>query len=375
MAEAMGFSEILQRRVRLGSWEDQKVSTYRRILECLEAGDWRNAADLAVYFVDEGSVTWKFCQQWLDDLEGFHRDEGTSEPDLIGIRERLVELTRMPDGSIFDRFALYAAFQEIIQQVVAAAEREDAATACRLMDEAKELWRRTHDRDIDTIYCYMSEIAARYGDDAIPRMYDRLLLPLFAWRYEKFDIDKYPWDEGLETLLYVSCEAMRGHLTGPERMGDFEFAEYADRYELQFDACGSGGRSMRGDPIEGTPARMEAPYNFRVSEVERDWNHYQKGVCLYCAHCVILMEHMPMDRYGYPIRVVDPPVYGEVDESGAPQKCRWTMYKDPTSVPEVFYERSGRVKPTEFGARAHGVVDLPQPTIFRLPESQKLGET
>jgi len=56
-----------------------------------------------------------------------------------------------------------------------------------------------------------------------------------------------------------------------------------------------------------------------------------------------------------------------VDDSGAPQKCKWTMYKDPTSVPEEFYERTGRRKPTIFGARAHAVVDLPDPTISRTP--------
>ncbi len=367
MTETMGFSDILQRRVRLGSWEDQKVSTYRRILESLDDADWDGAAELTAYFVDEAAVCWKLYRQWLSDLEGFLRDEGTSESDLDGIRARLDELTRMPDGTIFDSHAEWARFTGLADDIAATALRHDADGARTLLDEAKEVWRRTHDRDVDKTYCYMSETAARFGDDAIPRMYERVLLPLFAWRYEKFDIDKHPWDEGLETLLYVSCEAMRGHLVGPERTGDFELAEFADRFELKFDPCGSGGRTLRGDPIEGTPPRMEPPYEWRVSEEERDWNHYQKGVCLYCAHCVILMEHMPMDRFGYPVRVVDPPVYRGTDEAGAPQKCKWTMYKDPTTVPAEFYERSGRTKPAEFGSRAHGAVDLPDPTVFRMP--------
>ncbi len=369
MTDTMGFSDILQRRVRLGSWQDQKVSTYQRILEALDEGDFANASELAAYFVDEAAVCWQLYRQWLADLEGFLRDEGTPEAELTEIREHLDELTVLPEGTPFDTFALWEEFKALIDDVIAAARLKDADTARELMPRAKEVWRRTHDRDVDKTYYYMSETARRYGDDAIPRMYDRVLLPLFAWRYEKFDIDKHPWDEGLETLLYVSCEAMRGHLVGPERTGDFELEEYVDRFELKFDPCGSGGRTLRGDWIENTPARMEAPYNFRVSEEERDWNHYQKGVCLYCAHCVILMEHMPMDRFGYPVRVVDPPIYGATDESGAPMKCKWTMYKDPTTVPEEFYERSGRTKPTEFGSRAHGAVDLPDPTVFRMPGS------
>lgn len=366
----MGFSDLLQRRVRLGSWEDQKISTYRKIQEAVAAERWEEAAELASYFVDEAAVCWHLYRQWLADLEGFLREEGTSEADLDAIRERLVDLTRLPDGEVFDSHAMWDRFNALIADVQAACARHDAEGALAAMDEAKEVWRQTHDRDVDKTYCYMSETAERYGDDAIPRMYERVLLPLFAWRYEKFDIDKHPWDEGLETLMYVACEAMRGHLVGPERTGDFELEEFADRFVVRFDPCGSGQRTVRGDWIEGTPPRMEAPYNWRVAEEERDWNHYTKGVCLYCAHCIILMEHMPMDRFGYPVRVIDPPVYPDTNKDPqARQKCQWTMYKDPTGAPEEVYTRTGRTKPTTFGSSAHGAVDLPDPTTFGMPGS------
>jgi hypothetical protein len=181
------------------------------------------------------------------------------------------------------------------------------------MDEAKEVWRQTHDRDVDHTYGLMAAVKTRLGEDHIRPMYDVVLLPLFAWRYEKFDIDKHPWDEALETLLYVAIEAMRGHLVGPERTGDMELVETEDRYILRFDPCGSGQRTVRGDWVEGTPPRMEAPYGWPVSEEPQDWNHGTPGVCLYCAHCIVLMELMPMDRFGYPVRVVDPPVYPDTD--------------------------------------------------------------
>lgn len=367
---SLGFSDALQRRVRLGSWEDQKVSTFRKIHEAVEDGRWQEAGELASYFVDEAAVCWHLYRQWLSDLEGFLRDEGTTEEDLGQIRESLVELTKLPDGTTFDSHAMWDRFNSLIAEVVTATEEQNGESALRLMAEAKETWRQTHDRDVDRTYCFMSEVAARYGDDAIPRMYERVLLPLFAWRYEKFDIDKHPWDEGLETLMYVACEAMRGHLVGPERTGDFELEEFADRFVLKFDPCGSGGRTVRGDWLEGTPPRMEPPYNWRVSQEERDWNHYTKGVCLYCSHCIILMEHMPMDRFGYPVRVIDPPVYPDTDrDPTVRQTCQWTMYKDPTGAPEEVYTRAGRTKPAEFGSRAHGAVDLPDPTAFGMPGS------
>src|SRR5262245_40973663 len=50
------FTELLGRRVRMGAWEDQKVSTYRRILEALDEGRWDDAAKLESYFVDEAQV-------------------------------------------------------------------------------------------------------------------------------------------------------------------------------------------------------------------------------------------------------------------------------------------------------------------------------
>ena len=65
--------------------------------------------------------------------------------------------------------------------------------------------------------------------------------------------------------MLVACEAMRGHLVGPERTGDFELIETDDRYILRFDPCGSGRRTVRGDSIEGTPPRMEPPYNWSVA--------------------------------------------------------------------------------------------------------------
>ena len=131
-----------------------------------------------------------------------------------------------------------------VEEFVALAHRENADAALEKLDELKETWRRCHDRDVDHTYGLMSEIVKHLGEGSIGPMWDKVLLPLFSWRYEKFDIDKHPWEEALDTLMLVACEAMRGHLVGPERTGDFELIETEDRYILRFDPCGSGpGRS------------------------------------------------------------------------------------------------------------------------------------
>lgn len=348
------FDEILGRRVRLGTWEDQKISTYRKIMEALDAREWDDAAKLGAYFIDEANVCFSIYRQWLPDLNAFLADQGVDAKLIEARNAQVTTLNKLPDGSAWDRNRQWNRFITAMEAFTAATYREDRELAKERMAEAKELWRQCHDRDVDHTYALMSLVNEELGEDAIRPMYDRVLLPLFAWRYEKFDIDKYPWDEGLEALMRVAFEAMRGHLVGPERTGDFEFEEKEDRYILRFDPCGSGHRTLRGDIIEGTPPRMEPPYNWTVSNEPHTWNHSTPGMCLYCIHCIVLMEEMPMERFGYPVRVIDPPLYGNAKVT----KCQWQMFKDPTKVPAEYYERVGRTKPTVFGSGATGAPKL-----------------
>ena len=148
---------------------------------------------------------------------------------------------------------------------------------------------------------------------------------------------------------------MRSYLSTPQRDGaPLEFEEHEDRWVVRFDPCGSGGRAMRGEPLEDAESRMEEPFDFRVIDGEYDWTDGKAGICVYCNHCQVLMQHWPMDRFGYPLRVVEPPTYPPEDRvSGRSTKCQWTMYKDPTSAPPEVYERCGRTKPTSFGSSAH----------------------
>ncbi len=359
----IAFSEALGRRIRLGSWQDQRVSTYRRIHEALDDERWDDAAALTAYFVDEANVCFSLYRQWIADLNGFLADSGVSRDDLDLVNERIVSTLALPDGTPWSPRRRWDDFITLVERTVGLCHRERPDEARAALEQTKEVWRQTHDRDVDHTYGLMSEVVVRLGEPAIATMYERVLLPLFAWRYDKFDIDKHPWDQGLEVLMLVACEAMRGHLVGPERTGDFELIEEDDRFILRFDPCGSGQRTVRGDWIEGTPPRMEAPYNWRVSQEEHSWNHYTKGVCLYCAHCIVLMEEMPIDRFGYPVRVVDPPVYPDTDrDPDRRQKCQWQMFKDPTNVPEEYYRRVGRSRPSAFGSTSTDAPDLPPVT-------------
>ena len=362
------FSEVLGRRIRLGSWEDQKISTYRKIREAVAEERWDDAADLADYFIDEASVCFILYRQWINDLSNFLKSNGVSPEDVAAVNAGIVAKIALPDGSPWNAHRHWDSFKREQRKLLSHLFRAEPDQALAALDAMKETWRQTHDRDVDHTYGLMSEIQERFGGQGIVDMYKVVLEPLFAWRYEKFDIDKHPWDEALETLMNVACESMRGHLVGPERTGDFELVETDDRFVLRFDPCSSGGRTIRGDWIEGTPARMEPPYNWGVSQEEASWNHFQKGVCLYCAHCIILMEEMPIDRFGYPVRTVDPPIYPDTDpDPDVRQKCQWEMFKDPTQTPEEYYTRVGRKKPDVFGSSHFEAPPMPDAGSLGLP--------
>ena len=98
MSAVMGFSDIIGRRVRLGDWQDQKISTYRKIHEALDEGRFDDATQLAEYFVDEGKVCWVLYRQWILDLEGFLTDEGLSADDLAAVTAQIEGAIVLPDG-------------------------------------------------------------------------------------------------------------------------------------------------------------------------------------------------------------------------------------------------------------------------------------
>jgi hypothetical protein len=73
-----------------------------------------------------------------------------------------------------------------------------------------------------------------------------------------------------------------------------------------------------------------------VTTGEHDWAWNTKGVCLYCAHCCQLQQRAPIERLGFPLRVIDPPTQGQT-----PATCTWSIYKDPSKVPDDAYIRVG----------------------------------
>lgn len=339
--ETLRYSAILGRRIRAdGAWDEAAISTYAKARDAIGAADWTIAAQYVDFFVDEAAVIYGVFRGLIPDAISFLEGRGVPRAALRDMNRRLLAMIPLPDGRPFVARRRWAEFQAAVRScLLACGSRDEAAALARLAD-LKEIWRQVQDRDVDHLYGLLNEAVVYWGEPVVGEFWDAIIGPLFESRYEKFDIRKNAWVDSLPTNVYLAFESMRGHLVGPDRDGTMEFTEDAERFTWRFDPCGSGGRSMRGDAIEGSPPRMESPFQYGVTKDEYDFAWNKKGVCYYCVNCCVVMQLMPIDKFGYPVRVVEPPTYPDHRDA----KCTWHVYKDPAAVPERYYTDVGRRK-------------------------------
>jgi hypothetical protein len=342
------FSDLVGRRVRTGDWQEQKISTYDKIRSALERRESREAAAFVDFFADEADVIYSIFRQLIPDVNEVLLQRGVDKADIREINAKILSLLKLPDGRPFKPRRLWEEFRSMQREMILLCGGGRFSDALRLLEDFKETWRLIQDRDVDHLYGLINEIVVRFGESALGEMWDFIIGPLFKARYAKFDIDHVPWEESLKTNVYLCFESMRGHLVGPGRMGNMEFEEDEKRYTFRFDPCGSGSRIMRGDEIEGSPSRMEPPFGWGVTKEKHDFAWNKEGVCYYCSNCCVVQLLKPIDAFGYPVRVVEPPTY----PSEAAKKCTFHVYKDPREVPERYYEEVGRKKPKVLGGAA-----------------------
>jgi hypothetical protein len=341
------WSDAINKRVRTGDWSDQAISTTVKIREAIEAGEWELAAQLVDYWMEEAKVVYVIYQVWDEGFVTFLREKGVPDAEIDAEIARVRTLLAFPDGRPFETKATWdriAVVAGLLANRLRAFETSPEPALAQL-DELVEGWRQLHDRGADFQSGMLTFVARSFGEAAIEEAFARVLEPYLQERYKPFDVRERPYEETLYRNLYLSFEAMRGHLVGPERTGDMEVDEHDDRYVISFDPCGSGGRAQRGDPIEGTPPRAEPPYDFGVTQEEHDWAWNEKGVCYYCSHCCFALEYWPAKQWGHPLRVIDSPLYPEETSGPNPKKCTWTIYKTIDAIPASAYERIGIEKP------------------------------
>ncbi len=333
-------------KVRAGNYADHATSSYELAGAALREGRGGDAADLARYTVQEALEAYELFTAWCREVPDFLAARGVPSAVIAAETARLTSLLAGPDGSAFDGDAGWARYCGLIEDYAAGAEAARCDPA--LLEQAREVWRDTHDRLCDGVYFWIDSAARHLGEEITGELWDVLMQPMYDY-YIRYDTDLHPWARSFDLLMHYALEGLRGHLCGPGRKGSIEVIEETDRWALRFDPCGSGGRTLRDDPDSGAGPRMEPPWNLGVTTKPHDWAWNKTGICFYCVHCCQLNERMPMRRFGYPTRVVEPPVWPEARAGG---KCTWYVYKDPALVPDEIYRRVGAVRPGRLGGAA-----------------------
>jgi hypothetical protein len=122
---------------------------------------------------------------------------------------------------------------------------------------------------------------------------------------------------------------LRGHLQ-PIRIEEDD-----EKVSITMEPCGSGERIVQKggyDPETGLARVKESHYI--------TWG--LKDFPIYCVHCPV-MEMLDIEKSGNfgSVHLVTEPIYRE--------SCHFVFYKDPKRIPEEFYTRIGKNKPTRVG--------------------------
>lgn len=329
----------LGRPIRPGNWAELAEGTPRLIARALDAGDIDAARALADFLRGEMKVVFDIYAMWFPDTRRYLQDKGMTQDEVAAAHDAIRQkLSRWHRTVLRPRVEVWAEVEAAIGAITADATADRHAA----LEAAVDLWRDLHDAEVDQLAGLFDLVMARHGEPALREMYEGWVIGAwFAQRYQRFDVSLIDWAEASWLLTYLAFEGMHGHLSGPARDGTIDYAEDDEKVTLSFAPCGSGGRSMAGEPRDALPPLRDPAIGWSELSGAHDFTWNETGICAYCAHCCILHENLPIAAFGYPVRVTDPPKAPLTGES----RCSWTIYKDVRAIPEDAYARVGAVKP------------------------------
>lgn len=216
-----------------------------------------------------------------------------------------------------------------IKQAIEEGRFDDArALVDYMIAESKGL----HDLMCDWVWSLLTKIASEFGENA---MFEVLKASQVTSSM------KQTWKGFLklsvEERVQLTAEIMRSHRCGPDQDGRIVIVEDHEKYSIQMDPCGSGGRMRRGDPVNNSPSRLGPPYNYGTTKNAHDWSWQKKDVPYYCLHCAA-NELLSIEWGSHPLWVT------RYDEDSS-KPCHWDFYKSADAIPEQYYSRLGKKKP------------------------------
>lgn len=331
----VAYEPSLGRNARVGSWEELAKGTFRVAVEHLTEGRFDQAADLVEVAVLEAEELHDIYQRWPELTASWILENGAITADVDAELARLTDLL----GERAMR-GIDAEWPNFISAVSAAAQacRQASGRAAAEIEHARQTWQAMHDRAVDRVSGMVAIAVRLVGEDMLGQLWDHLMADWYEAHERRYDLDNQSWSRSAHQLVTAILDGFHAHLAGTGRQGDIILIDEPDRLGFRFAPCGSGGRSVDPEITDGYP-RAAPPYGFPVTTRPHDWAWNTVGICSYCVHCCLLNEVMPIDRLGFPTRVIDPPVWTTDNPTST---CTWWIYKDVAAIPDDVYRRVGR---------------------------------
>jgi hypothetical protein len=297
---------------------EQAIPTKVRLRNAIRAGSAAEAAALAARLL----VDWEEIRYLYPE---FTRRTFVELRARVGGSERLESFCAELVAELGPDFEAAEGQLELSREHAAFAESCAAGTATvEQMEMLFVTWLALHDRWRDRLTAAIDLGAELLGEERIGELWAAIQADEIAG-YDRYDPARRPWSDSFGEVVESAMIGMNGHLCGPKFDGDVEVSEEDDHVELRFSPCGSGGR-IREDP------------RFGVTAEKYDWAWNKEGVCYYCVHCCVLQQLSPIDNFGTPVRVIDPPT-----KPG--ESCSWRVYRSLEQVPDRAFSDVGRERP------------------------------
>ncbi len=209
-----------------------------------------------------------------------------------------------------------------VDRLIEAIEEGDKERAKQIARRMYNEFLSMHDLYRDWTTAMLSFIGRRFGDEVLE---EAMTEGVRAWW--PTNLEKLPQGAGaLRQRIKMFVAGLRGHLQ------PLHIEEDEEKVVVQMRPCGSGGRLV----LEG---KYEGPQAFLTLNRPQRLTYGRPNFPVYCAH-EPPMELLGIEKEGAPFVVVEP-----AQELGR-EHCSFIIYKDPSKVPEKYYERLGLKKPS-----------------------------
>ncbi len=212
-----------------------------------------------------------------------------------------------------------------LDRLLDAIDAEDKEKAKHVAGRMYNEFLAMHDLYRDGSTAILSFIGRKFGDEVLEEAMTEWVK---AWWLPA--LEKYPkGQEALRKRIKMFVAGLRGHLQ------PLHIEEDDEKIVIQMQPCGSGGRLI----LEG---KYEGPDAFLTLTRPQKLTYSRSYFPVYCAH-EPPMEILDIEKHGFPFVVVEPA------KNLGEEPCSFIIFKDPSKIPEKYFERLGLKKPAESG--------------------------